>query len=604
VLAVFSSAVLKKLVAEQQLNDAGYPALAKALALEHRGYSGERSELQALVLVHRAALSRLLRDKNASRERFRDFSEVLNLKERSLVRRREQAKALEARERASRKGSITDDAKMGVWRAVRNNWSGNEQWMETLLYGDSNSKQDGLLTTPFERVWRKVQSGRLSELEDQSGGLLEQLDRRVNAQRERLRKWEEFQSKTFGKTTSEPVDRPAELSGRQRGINFGFGSHENLHLGRSSPRKAALGKSRNISGEYAELVDNLAVELAGLDRGNPLSNLPRARRRDKAIERAPETSAAEAISDLSELEDEPLIATVNIVKPARSVDSAPKFEQPVYRKTKTSEPSKPKIIETQAASHRRQKSSSRYTQPVTSPEILPPKPGVAREAGRPTTPHSRSPTRRTPSPRKDSPPRHINTSPERPVSPTQLMADQILASMSAASPSPLKKQRHTLSLAERTRLSMARRGSQALGVDDHDGDDEPELAMLPPRTPTVTVHGPKPGVPGDDAPNDDEPEYEDLVARTRRSMAGFEVARQKAQLERRRSQRKSKQLTVSSNRRDGSSYFPSVDEEGDSTLLLAEELMNNDRDDPDAIFKSRPKIKTSPVGTPVKGWRD
>lgn len=190
------------------------------------------------------------------------------------------------------------------------------------------------------------------------------------------------------------------------------------------------------------------------------------------------------------------------------------------------------------------------------------------------------------------------------MSPTQLMADQILASMNAASPSPLKKQRHTLSLAERTRLSMARRGPQGVDVDDHDGDDEPDLHMPPPRTPTVTVDGPKSIPVPDVTPEDDDPEHEDLVARTRRSMAGFEVARQKAQLERRRSQRKSKKLTVSSNRRDGSSYFPSVDEEGDSTLLLAEELMNNDMDDPDAIFKSRPKIKTSPVGTPVKGWAD
>jgi hypothetical protein len=48
-----------------------------------------------------------------------------------------------------------------------------------------------------------------------------------------------------------------------------------------------------------------------------------------------------------------------------------------------------------------------------------------------------------------------------------------------------------------------------------------------------------------------------------------------------------------------------VDEEGgDTTLLLAEELMNNETDDYEAIFKSRPKIKTSPVGTPVKGWED
>jgi hypothetical protein len=90
-------------------------------------------------------------------------------------------------------------------------------------------------------------------------------------------------------------------------------------------------------------------------------------------------------------------------------------------------------------------------------------------------------------------------------------------------------------------------------------------------------------------------------------MVGFEAAKKKAQLERRRSQRQSSRPTPAQagHRRDGSSYFPAVDEEaGDTTILLAEELMANEQDDYEAIFKSRPKIKTSPVGSPVKEWED
>lgn len=182
--------------------------------------------------------------------------------------------------------------------------------------------------------------------------------------------------------------------------------------------------------------------------------------------------------------------------------------------------------------------------------------------------------------------------------------------MNAASPSPVKKPRHTLSLAERTRLSLARRNSRGLRLDDD--DDEPDLTSLAIRSPpTVTISPVQPL--GTLATPTEEPEengYEDLVSRTRRSMAGFEAARKKAQLERRRSQRQSSRPMppAGGHRRDGSSYFPSVDEEGehgDTTLLLAEELMNNETDDYEAIFKSRPKIKTSPVGTPVKGgWED
>ena len=94
-----------------------------------------------------------------------------------------------------------------------------------------------------------------------------------------------------------------------------------------------------------------------------------------------------------------------------------------------------------------------------------------------------------------------------------------------------------------------------------------------------------------------------LLARTRRSMAGFEAAQLRAQLQRRRSQRKVKQAKAPAEPgagRRGDGFFPAVDEEeGDATLVLAEELMSGEQNDYEAVFMSRPKIKTSPVGTPV-----
>jgi hypothetical protein len=82
---------------------------------------------------------------------------------------------------------------------------------------------------------------------------------------------------------------------------------------------------------------------------------------------------------------------------------------------------------------------------------------------------------------------------------------------------------------------------------------------------------------------------EDLATRTRRSMAGFENARQKAQIERRRSQRRSKAPP----RREGS-YFPKVEE----NTVLAEELLGEE--DMEAVFRSRPKIQASPLPSPTR----
>jgi hypothetical protein len=117
------------------------------------------------------------------------------------------------------------------------------------------------------------------------------------------------------------------------------------------------------------------------------------------------------------------------------------------------------------------------------------------------------------------------------------------------------------------------------------------------------------------ANEDDHPNYsyrysqpDDLLTRTRRSLAaGTEVARQQVQMmerERRRSMRQQRK-SGSFSRRFGDDDDDEVLEEEekgrtDTTLQLAEELLSKGHDqDYEAVFKSRPKIKMSPVATPV-----
>ncbi|KAK3940274.1 HAUS augmin-like complex subunit 6 N-terminus-domain-containing protein [Diplogelasinospora grovesii] len=635
-LAAFSSAVLKKVVAEQQLNGRSdqYPALAQTLALEHRGYSDDRTELTALVLAHKVSLSRLLADKNAARVRYSEFVDLLKSKEGSIARRREQAEALKAavlagKAKSGRGREVSDDRKLDVWRTVRNNWSGNERWMETLLYGDSTAHKDGLLSAPFDRVWRRVQAGRLSELQDKSDGLLEQLESRVQTQKERLQKWQGFRQKMFGKAGPEPA-ASTELRPKQKGIDLGFRAHETLHYGRMSPRKLPRGKPGELQGEYAELIQGLEAELATIKRGT--TQVPAFFRKPRAemdTEHRRDSSEQEVVSELSDLEEEPLAAPQQPLPPsyreppARKVVPPLTFE-PTLRRSRTIGHAP---LNTTNGRHSKSSSLSSSHKPLISPTFPSEQAGfggrrpvaLAAAAGGRSPPSrspelkisppplspTRSPVRASPV-RARSPPIHpvITASPEqspelRPVSPTQQLADQILASVSAASPSPVKRPRHTLSLAERTRLSLARRKSAHFGAgEDVDEDPEQEIDRLLPVQRALTISVETVDEPNGSADADEVDEYQDLVARTRRSMAGFEAARQKAQLERRRSQRKSRQTI------NRGSYFPAVgeEEEGNSTLLLAEELMSGEQDDYNAVFMSRPKIKTSPVGTPIRGW--
>lgn len=652
VLAVFSSAVLKKVAVEDQLNSKAYPAIAQTLALENRGYTGERTDLSSLIIAHKASLRNKLDRKTASRAQYKNFAEALDSKERSITSRRDQTKA---NAHQSKIPKLSEASKQEIRRAVRTNWSGNERWMEALLYGDTKSQKDGVLTAPFDRVWRRVRSDRLDELEDTSGGLLEQLDSRVRAQQARLDKWQSFRKEMFSDVVDQPKEKAQGRVGPQKGIDLGFGAHEGLHLGRMSPRKLASTKKPQLTREYRTLVDGLEKEL-NKSQGQAAPMFRRLRRREQPFKSSIQSSssekpAEEAVSELSELEEElaktslplrnkPLENSSRGTEEDMDLDtdlrpsqraSRPRLPQPL----KTMHAFRPKTVPTEISPTEPSKPALRSESKSSSPRRSP----VQRSKDVSRSPIRSSRLSPSPSPsrshaRGDSP--DMTQSPEEiPPSPTQQQADQILASMNAASPSPVKQQRprHTLSLAERTRLSMVR-GSSA------DLDDEDEVALGSPSRPrrrNTSSRSPTkrstPGTPTTAIPEDaaattpkagkaeaDE-EEDDIVARTRKSMANFGATQQRVRQEKERAARREarkKSMTNKSGEIARQAYFPSpgtLDEEagedgaggeGDSTAML-EELIAREAEmgtagvDYDSVFRSRPRIKASPPGTPAGG---
>ncbi|PKS07396.1 hypothetical protein jhhlp_005998 [Lomentospora prolificans] len=616
VLAAFSFAVVRKVVSDRCEETGEYPALAQTLALENRGYAGERSELAILKLAHQASLSKLLRKKNESRAIFDDFSELLDVKERGLSRKKELVKSIDAQEHSH---AVSEAEKLEIWRIVRNNWAGNDRWMESLLHGDANSRRDGLLNTPFDKVWRRVQAGRLSELDDRGTGLVEQLEGRVRFQRERLQKWRSFQNSLAGDvavTSAHISDRSSELS---KGLGLQLNAHQTLHLGRMSPQKRSKPlDTSELSPEYFQLIRSLEKELtsAGKPPKKPLSELipkPTAIPFDRLSTGEP--SEPEVVSELEEAEVElskPVEAPPPVV--TRLPQRKPSHHTRWSRKVADEElpRAEPPSKDPEQSRSRRDLKLPKAQSIVTAEDDPAPAPAsptreqprlnrsptrdlIAREAAKVRRPDSHPPIPVTvPIERFEPQRQHEHPEPEQgqlepPKSPTQQEADDILASINNASPSPVKqaRPRHTLSLAERTRLSMAR-----MSRSNQLSDDEEDLEE------TLSLHRPKPKPAPEPIREDAFDENEDLVARTRRSMAGFEAARQRAQLERRRSQRQSRAPA----RREGS-YFPKLAEEDgqDDTSILAAELMEGEQNYED-VFMSRPKIKTSPLPSPTKEW--
>ena len=582
VLAAFSSAVLKKVITDETAEHGDYTTPVLSIALEARNYKGDTTDLQVLGLAHKAALHSVLRQKATADRRFKDFANLLDVKEKKLHRRTEEMHF----KREEEADVMTEVECEELSRMVRNNWTGNEHWMDALVYGDAGSAKDNFTDMGINRIWRRVEQDRLSELEESGTGLLEQLDTRIRVQKERMQKWDAFRRRMFGNQAMvSPSKQKSVKPKKKKGVDMGFTTHERLQFGSVQPRTLSVNNS-GITSDYIEFIGNLNAELD--EEGKTVASLDFLKdyrpQRDHSL--SPATTGEEAISELSEFteedEEDPDEIYQSPIRPfsarlegAKRLPVRPKLSHPddggTPRKASSGSPfRRPVMDEDDEDGDETIKFEFNHQSDSASQRTA-------------TTSRSRSPIkRRSPSPQP-------SLSPE-PPSPTQQAANQIIDSMDTFSPSPIKRprQRPTLSLADRARLSMARGSSAFL-----DQEDEPELP-----TPTMTTSTTNTDNTLGTEQITEEPQ--DLAARTRKSMAGFEKAVQKAHMERRRSQRISKVPP----RREGSIFPATVNEEAaqEERGILAEELMAEE--DMEAVFRSRPKIAASPLRSPTKGWED
>lgn len=587
VLAFFSTAVLKKVVSDSLATSRGYLSPAVELAFENKGYKSEKSHLIALSMAHKASIRQVLRRKEAAKARFKDLAHVLDDKEDDIIRRRE---ILEIKEMDGGGQTVSDNARAEMRRAVHHNWAGSEAWMEALMCGDPN--HGGLLATGFDRVWRRAQKGRLNDLDTDDVGLLEQLDNRVKLQKERLHRWNAFRRNTFGEAAPVP-SKPRASSAKTKGIDLCFSAHLDLHTVRIvKPTRAALFQhAPRMTDDYAALVSDLKYELGKIaTKEVNVASLTRKRtpvKQDRRDRRLLSTSSFEGGDDdeISDLED-----AESVFRTDGSITSVSSFQDKLAVSSRTVRPVISRLslsqlsgLETPALKKRPSqknfpgRSTYDLTQIEDSPLATPPSP-TKKASGYDTPTRRRSPPERT----KSMPGQKAPHSPPQLPS-TKGLEDDVLDPEKGKTPAPIKrtKPRHTLSLAERTRLSMSRKKSLLF-------EDE----ELDPPTPISSATRPT-------DVKASEPDYsEDLASRTRRSLAGFEQAQQKAQMERRRSLRRSKMP-----QRKESGYFPTVEEDLNEATFLLEQLA--EEADMEAVFRSRPKIGQSLQPSPTREeWGD
>lgn len=581
VLAVFSTAVLKKLI--QERDDGNNTAITERLAMENFSYPGERTNLSTLIMAHKASLSRTLGTKKDSRARYNDFADLLNLRERQAIRRHEQLKVSVEGEPVD---TISNQEAQVLQDKVEKNWTGSNEWLEAILHGDNWSQKESILSTPFDSVWKHVEDGSIGDVEYQERkGLLEQLDYRIRQQSHRLAQWQSFERTLANDGHGRSGEgKTLEPKKKAKGINLGFSAHETLQLIRS-PLKTTGGQNRASLGEYAKLIENMQTELARV--GKP---------------RAPGSEPNRAVEAYRNDNNEtPLL-------PDDPLDVPPSPQEEHHSESNS---------DTDGASHRSENDAKSVSQTPPSEHVadvdeeLSPTQSVNSAADDDHEqfdgPVDISSTTRHTSLHSDMPP---PSPPSRTASP---LASEILASVLTTSPSPTKP-RHVLSLAERTRLSMSRASLSKASYQSEDSDDNlPELLSNPVpqrlKRSSKSITGQRNEAVETSSANEPKNVQEDLISRTRLSMSNFAAVQKNAQIDRRRSIKSA----ARTKRESRSSYFskplePAVEDE-DLVLdgLDKKKLIEGEVEvDYDVVFKSRPRIKTSPERSPqrspVKAW--
>ena len=176
-----------------------------------------------LAIAHKAALTRVLDDKQQRRRTYARLNDLLVEKEAEIRQRK-----VKSQEHAQRTRKAQPEKLRVVEQAVEKNWIGSAELKEALVNGDTCPKGDGMLLQSFERLWNPDAEASSIRSGGAEIGLLQDLNERAVEQNARLRKWQKFHDHLMAtKPASQRSSRPT--TGTQK-TGLRFDRHRNINL--------------------------------------------------------------------------------------------------------------------------------------------------------------------------------------------------------------------------------------------------------------------------------------------------------------------------------------------------------------------------------------
>jgi hypothetical protein len=603
ILALLSNAVLKKVLAMRE-NNRRDAAVARKLATASMLSTQQQQSLLPLAIAHKAALVRLLERKEQKRRRYLDFQGLLDAKADEINKRIQMTKDTPRAKRPALSQKEADAVK----KQLTDNWIGNQKWLDVMLHGDDVQAGDAFLSSRFDKVWRMVEHGRKLEDVTPELGLLENLQSRVQEQQNRLQKWKTFHEKL---QNDKVQSAPTVLKGLAMVKEFKFDNHLRYQLPsqrnetdtKPVPRPA-------MRSDYEKVLREMNAELSRVSSSKPRRAAAPAMRRRTSSSDAQSPARSRRATQPNPILESP-VSPVHLTRPAqqlknRSLENVP-ILLPLRRAPITSTPTD------SGATLIGHTSALRSIEPVSYPlenldeEYQQSEPeldstAIATESPQEAPSPAAAILEESPQAPSHSPPQELSTIyPSEPPTPIvqppeldveEALVEQIITSIGDATPSPVKKPqpRMSMSLIERTRMSMARTNSF-----------EPIEESPPPL--------PSPELPEPPTVEPDADRHASLLERTRLSMIAMQSKpRQSLAAREKKDKRKSRNSLFPVNQFDTPRTRKSFEiiEESKSTdpERTPKEALFSDEIDYDRVFKSRPRIATSPVFSPPQNGNE
>jgi hypothetical protein len=614
IMALFSAAVLKKVLATSRANTTN-AAVARHLGTASTLTSQQQASMLPLAIAHKAALVGLLRRKGETRARFVEFEAKLDTKASDVEKR---IRKCTDTPRAERPAVARRDAD-AVKKQLADNWVGNQKWLDVILHGDRVHAGDAFLSNRFDKVWHMVERGRHLEDAAPEAGLLEDLQSRVHEQQTRLQQWKTFHEEMCKDNTTSRI-KSQEVSAPVKDLKFDSHlEHQLLSARQDEPSQVRRPALRST---YVDILSDMDAELSRVSQSRPqvtLTSLPRRRKSSSSAPRSPVRTRRISVSKAASrvplnpvLHAEPksLVAEPKmLVREQKALfeglTAGNSMPPPQRRPKAKGAPVYPDVLSDQNSDLRTDAPAS----PAGHPSVFQTRPETERESisavysqhvrpalsssctseGSPVLSQPTSFSERSASEETSSVLGHSVPTLEMPGSRSEeALADLIINAIGDATPSPVKKAqpRMSMSLVDRTRMTLSRTSSF-----------DPVLEA-PNTMPTV----PPTPLP---LPRDDEG-VPTLLERTRLSMAAMSHRTRTSVASTHGTTRKPKREPTSarfpanqSNTQSDGRVVDVREEIRSGTRTPQEDLLSGDIDY-DRVFKSRPRIATSPIFSPEK----